>query len=372
LIYCGLCTAICFSKCPYIQEDARVDSLSRLFSHSASVFNSNDYRDKAERIVQIDDNELSNIHGQRVAKIFHDADFIINTDAERSVEDQVFRFCELLFGSNKLSPTRLEYGMYLAKAAALRTLDLSRQVGAAIFSPSGEVVTLGSNEVPKAGGGSYWCDESYDDRDYARGYDPNDQRKRENLFALLRTIGKTEQEAEKLLSEDAVRDSQIMEALEYGRVVHAEMSALTDAARLGVSVKGATIYCTTFPCHMCAKHIIAAGLSKVVFLEPYPKSLASDLHADAILGESGERGKYQNYPSVKFEHFFGISPRRYRELFERGSRKINGEFVEYISGVKRPIIDFNVPAYQQTEAFIIERSTDIITQTINDINETAS
>lgn len=115
-------------------------------------------------IVQIDDNEVADAHGQRVAKIFHDADFIINTDAEGSIEDQVQRFCELLFGSNKISPTRYEYGMFLAKAAALRTLDLSRQVGAAIFSKTGEILTLGSNEVPKAGGGSYWCDEIFDDR----------------------------------------------------------------------------------------------------------------------------------------------------------------------------------------------------------------
>ena len=41
--------------------------------------------------------------------------------------------------------------MFAAKAAALRTLDLSRQVGAAIFSADGEIISMGSNEVPKAG-----------------------------------------------------------------------------------------------------------------------------------------------------------------------------------------------------------------------------
>jgi deoxycytidylate deaminase len=48
----------------------------------------------------------------------------------------------------------MEYGLFLAKAAALRTLDLSRQVGAAIFSDKGEIIALGANEVPKAGGGT--------------------------------------------------------------------------------------------------------------------------------------------------------------------------------------------------------------------------
>jgi deoxycytidylate deaminase len=87
-------------------------------------------------------------HGQRVASIFHDADFIVSLDAPESVQAQVTRFCELIFGSNVISPTKSEYGLFVAKAAALRTLDLSRQVGAAIFSPSGEVMALGSNEVP--------------------------------------------------------------------------------------------------------------------------------------------------------------------------------------------------------------------------------
>ena len=55
-----------------------------------------------------------------------------------------------------------------------------------------------------------------------------------------------------------------MDALEYGRMVHAEMSSLCDAARLGHMFQGGTLYCTTFPCHMCAKHIVAAGIARVV------------------------------------------------------------------------------------------------------------
>jgi hypothetical protein len=41
--------------------------------------------------------------------------------------EQVTRFCNLIFSSNAISPTKMEYGLFLAKAAALRTLDLSRQ-----------------------------------------------------------------------------------------------------------------------------------------------------------------------------------------------------------------------------------------------------
>jgi deoxycytidylate deaminase len=354
----------------YSRRAARVDTLARKFAHSEAFFNSQGYRSKAEEIVQTDENEITDKHGQRVGQIFHDADFIINADVESTVAEQVSRFCELLFSSNIISPTRFEYGMFLAKAAALRTLDLSRQVGAAIFSPAGEVLAIGSNEVPMAGGGTYWSDERFDDRDYVRGEDTNERRKKENLINLLKTIGKSPDEIEGALNDERIQDSQIMDALEYGRGVHAEMSALTDAARLGIAVKGGILYCTTFPCHMCAKHIVASGISKVVFLEPYPKSLALDLHTDSIQVESGERGNYQNYPFVSFEHFYGISPRRYRELFERGRRKDkNGKLQNYIDGQKRPNIDYTNPFYNQMEEQTVKDNTDIITKAIAEIDQ---
>jgi deoxycytidylate deaminase len=148
-----------------------------------------------------------------------------------------------------------------------------------------------------------------------------------------------------------------MDALEYGRIVHAEMSALTDAARCGHSVKGAVLFCTTFPCHMCAKHIVSTGLSKVVFLEPYPKSLAFDLHADSIQVEGGDRGHYDNFPAVHFEHFYGVSPRRYREIFERGKRKDDdGELIEYRNNDACPIMDIKFPFYAQLEKFFTQQA----------------
>jgi deoxycytidylate deaminase len=256
----------------YSRRGARVDHLSRRFASSNNQSNAQGYRNSAETLITRDENQVEETHGQRVASIFHVADFIVNLDSPTTVEDQVTRFCELLFGSNTLSPTKAEYGLFVATAAALRTSDLSRQVGAAIFLPTGEVIALGSNEVPKAGGGTYWCDELFDDRDFRRKCDSNDDRKRQ-IFGEIARLLAPESDSAKLLRQKKVRDSQLMDSLEYSRAVHAEMAALTDAARTGRSVQGAVLYCTTFPCHMCAKHLVAAGISKVIFLEPYPKSL---------------------------------------------------------------------------------------------------
>ena len=352
-----------FQVSVYSRRGARVDNLSRRFAEGQNRGNTNTYRGEAEEIVQRDENESDEQHGQRVSRIFHDADVIVNSDkGEEDVGRQIRRFCDLLFGSNKISPNRNEYGMFAAKAAALRTLDLSRQVGVAIFSHDGEIISMGSNEVPKAGGGTYWCDdpEGQDDRDYQRGHDANDKRKAQLLVELFELA--SVRNARQLAGDKKIQDSQFMDALEYGRIIHAEMSAICDAARLGRSVQDAVLFTTTFPCHLCAKHIVAAGIKKVIFLEPYPKSLAAHLHSDAVIIEGADRGKYSTFGGVSFEHFDGVSPRRYRELFERSSRKLSGEFQEWINDVKQPIVDLKFPFYLVLEKEIIQSTTDSLAE----------
>lgn len=341
----------------YSKRSSRINHLTYRISHDHDSADHLAFNPVASELIATDENEKKNTHGQRVSKLFHQADFIVNGDTPENdgVEKQIDRFLELLFSSNQISPNKQEYGMFAAKAAALRTLDLSRQVGAAIFRPSGEIISMGSNEVPKASGGTYWCDElPYDAREYTRQTDSNDSRKREILSEIFKATGSNMSFDDFLKLED-VKESQFMDALEYGRIVHAEMSAIVDAARLGVSLAGATLFCTTFPCHMCAKHIAAAGIKRVIFLEPYPKSLASDLHPDSLEIEGGSRGRYDSYDAVKFEHFYGVTPRIYRELFERGSRKSDGVFESYIKGNKRPNVHLLAPYYAEFETRVIKR-----------------
>ncbi|RVO38538.1 dCMP deaminase [Sinorhizobium meliloti] len=348
-----------FQVSVYSRRDSRIDYLSRQLAHEQNNTDSGKYHSTANDLVNRDQHETAEAHGQRVGKIFHDADFIINCDelGQNAIKEQIVRFCELLFSSNKISPTKLEYSMFAAKAAALRTLDLSRQVGAAIFRPTGEILSMGSNEVPKAGGGTYWCDEPpFDAREYIRSEDSNDKRKREILKELF-TVSNPGGDFEEYFNSAVIQDSQFMDALEYGRIVHAEMNAITDAARLGIPLKDAILYSTTFPCHMCAKHIVSSGIKEVVFLEPYPKSLAADLHSDSIQIEGTGRGAYDGYGAVMFRHFAGVTPRRYRELFERSSRKRSGTFIEHIAGKARPNVNLFAPFYAELELLVIRSGT---------------
>ena len=59
--------------------------------------------------------------------------------------------------------------------------------------------------------------------------------------------------------------------------VHAEQNAIIQAAKLGVSIDGATLYCTHQPCVMCAKMIVNAGIVRVVYQEGYPDEFAVEI-----------------------------------------------------------------------------------------------
>ena len=59
--------------------------------------------------------------------------------------------------------------------------------------------------------------------------------------------------------------------------IHAEQNAIIQAAKMGVSIEGATLYCTHQPCVICSKMIINAGIARVIYKEPYPDEFAVQL-----------------------------------------------------------------------------------------------
>jgi deoxycytidylate deaminase len=174
--------------------------------------------------------------------------------------------------------------------------------------------------------------------------------KQKGLAEPLNSLGTVGEVMDRLLKdENGLRKSKVMDILEFGRVIHAEMSAITDAARLGIAIEGCTLYCTTFPCHICAKHIVAAGIDTVVFLEPYPKSYARELHSDSIEIEGSEE-----ISKVKFIPFMGISPLRYRDFFEKGRRKDKAtwKIVRWANGIGVPIVEIYHPVYIDLETIV--------------------
>lgn len=357
----------------YSDYDFRKRALEiRIRADAPTTLSQPELAHNVEKLIQTDLSEDTNPYGQKLRNTFQMGDVFVDSSDPEKLTRTLTRFVRLLFGANDISPTKEEYGMYAAKSASLRSADLSRQVGAAIFSRDGEMITQGCNEVPKVGGGTYWEGEAPDYRDVKKSFDPNERLKKtivRNIFEKLIAANFLSDKALSIGSASALTDfaisarsqtvtdsggflsdALVMDLTEYGRVVHAEMCAICDAARLGRSVKNATLFCTTFPCHNCTKHIIASGIDKVVYIEPYAKSRARDLHGDEV-----EIDEY-NASKVSFIPFLGISPLRYRELFERGRRKDDdGHAQVWQSGGPKPIIGNVLDVYLDVELRLREQ-----------------
>lgn len=279
-------------------------------------------KDDADKLICKDENEPIP-YGQKTQDTFHLSDFFVREDGNcDQLQNSVYRFLDLLFGHPFTTPTRDEFSMFIAFTSALRSADLSRQVGASI-SRNGEILATGANDCPRFGGGLYspeWHPElkkyqdQEDGRDYKKGFDANKHEKDKIISQICKDILKefsdSEHDEQKL--KEILSSSPLNDITEYGRVVHAEMDAILTCARNEISARDADLFCTTFPCHNCAKHIIAAGIKRVVYIEPYPKSKALNLHADSIT-----EGFSDDTPDTKlnFEPFVGVGPRRFFDLF---------------------------------------------------------
>jgi deoxycytidylate deaminase len=311
-----------------------------------------------------------------IRRTFSEADVFVAASEPQNVKSVrkpavIDRFIDLVFGEPFHTPTRAELGMAHAYVAAKRSAHLSRQVGAAICSTDGDLLGVGVNEVPAAGGGHYWPEydgTENDQRDFLyrfkladgteiEGVDSNDVIKVDAFMDLLkRAFGalgpealfpgsqqslfmnslkiNPEQTANDLFNNESVRAAQFFDVIEFSRALHAEMSALMACLRNGMSIRGAVLYCTTFPCHECSRHIIAAGISQVIYVEPYAKSRVAQLHADSVTVDqfTGPPAPGEDHiidrlegKKVSFEPFIGISPNRHNQLYSLVKRKIDGQ-----------------------------------------------
>nr|WP_315424772.1 anti-phage dCTP deaminase [uncultured Pedobacter sp.] len=278
---------------------------------------------EATELISIDEDEQIK-HGQKTRDTFHLSDFYLNLGKnEDQVKNTIQRFLELIFSQPYRNPTFDEFAMFMAFSSSVRSGDLSRQVGA-VIAKNKQIIATGANEVPSFGGGHYWAEidensgeviDVEDGKDYMRQRDSNKVEQNEIIGSLEQSISTIENISEELLSaiREKLNNSRIGDLTEFGRVVHAEMQAILSCAKEGISCIGSTLYCTTFPCHNCAKHLIAAGIKRVVYVEPYAKSKALEFHNESITTES------DNKDLVLFEPFIGVGSRRFLDFFSMNS-----------------------------------------------------
>lgn len=324
-------------------EETRINRLSFKYSDAG--------RDTITAFMKRDEKAIQK-HGQQVASTFHLSDFFIENSTPRYLTNQagekvanelwtaieeLGRLVDILTHARIVRPRPNETAMYHAYGARMRSACLSRQVGAALLDQKGNLLATGTNEVPRAGGGVYGgAFEDYSDQDPDHesdhrcaihgGYCRNTREQNEIIRDLVETIPEFKADLTPEFMK-RVRETKIGQLIEFSRAVHAEMEALLSAAREGVSTVGSRLFVTTYPCHNCARHIVAAGVDEVQFIEPYLKSKALPLHGDSItsdrpswtppsvfLNMSADERKGR-VPQVLFRPFTGVAPRLYRKAF---------------------------------------------------------
>jgi deoxycytidylate deaminase len=325
----------------HVPEQTRLVSAQRK-QRRWSATTDHSYEEEALRDLRRDERDPHTPYGQAMRDTFSLADFFVDFRSPNRLRVSLPRIVELIFGETFETPTRDEQAMYLAHTASLRSAEMGRQVGAALVSCTGDTLAVGTNDVPAPGGGLYWepthPDET-DGRDFAGepAVDSNTDWQQRISRELLSIMGPAWLSATKLTPISADRDassgaafdisdSTLQEFLkdvsetrfrrltEFGRSVHAEMDALTTAARHGLSTQNCTMVVTTFPCHNCMRHMIGAGICRVVYMHPYLKSLALELHSDSLAIEPEPGTDTQG--KVAVEQYVGVAPRGYAQYFE--------------------------------------------------------
>lgn len=281
-------------------RDRRVKALVDRFTPQRKSLGADRLQAMAEALVERDLTE-SDEYGQNTLKAFPMADVFVDVDDDAAVAGQVTRLTDLLFGSPDFPvPTDAEYGMHLAQTSSTRSPELGLKVGAAILRGQ-TVVSLGMNAHPVPTG--------------SPAFDASALDIRELVIDTLRRLGRDVLREQTVAALDADPDqyaaglisgplkaASVNALIEFQPTVHAEMDALLSALKSGQDVDQATVYVTAYPCHNCAKHLLALGLH-VRYLESYPKSRAAAMYGEEIGGTFGP--------------FIGVAPRRYR-LFETG------------------------------------------------------
>jgi len=277
----------------YATKDRRWQRSHPMYEGNQREFDEDDERDTGRRSEPV---------GQRVEDCFVEADVVFSNDKQfevvgnesfgafkRKVEGYVDLCCNPL---SRRQPTIAESLMAVAYALSQRSSCLQRKVGAVIVDEEGNVISSGFNEVPR------------EDRPCVEVYRKCRRRKDWERFQnlLQETLPESRENHQKFLE----RVRREFRMLDHCRALHAEENAIVNLARYGrsVSLDKCELYCTTYPCRLCANKIVNLGISRVVYCEPYP-----DEESKAIL-KAG---------NVDDDFFEGITFKAYSRIY--GERK---------------------------------------------------
>lgn len=275
------------------------------------------YKQDVTRCVQMSDYAINNIEER--------------SDAEGFLRRKLLRFVSLVLSPGSSKPRKEEVYMNMSYAMAVKSNCICRQVGAVITGEDEYVVGAGWNDVACGEiscGLRPLCDLNADLHKHIRDQLKNGKTR------LERDYKKRIKEGYKGYPLDQAcfcfkdeKASKNQHQLEYCLALHAEENAIIQGSRIGgPGVRGGTIYTTAQPCTLCAKMIKQAGIRKVVYTDPYPKS-----EPDIFMS---------NVELIQFE---GVKPRAYIRLFMPNMDQKEWEDLEVYNTL--PGFDFNKESY---------------------------
>lgn len=271
------------------------------------------------------DQEAPEQYGQRVQQCTDLADFVITNDesftpnrASHHLLSRADDLIALTEDSSIRRPTDDETFLHMAYASAMRSACLKRNVGAVIVQ--GTMVT-GSRAQPPA-------DTRFRLQVAGVGYNENPDNMRPCVEEFRTCYRDLWRDAEmksrgftscpycnhslegtawpyRCQNPDCSSGGSLLEAffpdraMSHCTAIHAEVRAIRNAGSADLS--GSTVYTTTFPCFLCALQLLQAGISRVVYVEPYP-----DSHARDLLTKNGvEVDRFHGVKSLAFTRLFG-------------------------------------------------------------------
>jgi len=259
---------------------------------------------------------------QNVKRCVYLADIAVtNVKQPYDLYQELLKYYALIKSPGCIKPTHMERNMNLAYSMSLNSTCISRQVGAVIIKDS-YIVGAGWNDT---GGGRLGCvyrlrrdvaattnenfpicsPKQYDlfkkiiaeesqDLDHSFCY-------KDEMGQLQKRIGRAEGNLDD--SCEQFLETLEMRSLQYCRALHAEENAILQTAAIGgTRLQGATLYTTTFPCELCAKKILQIGIRKIVYCEPYPKSVSIDV----FFKETTRKVELRPFEGVKSPSFFRL------------------------------------------------------------------
>ncbi len=238
-------------------------------------------------------------YGQQVKKCVDLADIVVNNNTSlQDLHEKLEKYLRLIKNPKQYRPSKDEKGMTYAFRESGRSRCLKRKVGAAIMKNiegRTALIACGFNDVPV---GVVPCgDMGKCMRDFYR--DQKCSTCGEPIILMFHKCSKCGTTIPKDWGK------MIRKHLDLCRALHAEEMAILNCTKKKVSLKGATLYVTTYPCLLCAKKIIEVGIKEVVYVDPYP-------YEEAV--------KMLSQVHVRTTKFEGVKEQAFHRLYKTNGR----------------------------------------------------